>query len=209
MSAVQFPEYIFDKAERIIRSGGLVIVPTETFYAIAADPRNESAVRRIFLLKGREDSKPIPLIAADRSLVERNTYAGRRVSRVLMDSFWPGSLTIVLHPTLTFASQVMGKDGKIGVRVPPWCAARILACRVGGWITATSANLSGQPSSDTCARIAVSIREGADLVMDLGPSPGGEPSSVVEPYNGSFRIIREGIIRESAIRTCLERSNVA
>jgi L-threonylcarbamoyladenylate synthase len=208
-SSKRVTEYIFDKAECILKSGGLVIVPTETFYAIAADPRNETAVRRIFLLKGRDESKPLPLIAADRLTVERNTYCGQRTTRILMDGFWPGSLTIVLHPALNFASLVTGAEGRIGVRVPPWCSARILACRLGGWITATSANPSGDPSPDQVSQIPARMREGVDLVMNLGPSPGGKPSTVVEPYDGSFRILREGAIEEATIRDCLERSQVA
>lgn len=199
--------HIFDKAERIITNGGVVIVPTETFYALAADPFQEQALRRIYHAKGRSESKPLPLIAADRAIVEKLLAEDDRQIRALMDRFWPGSLTILLR-TQGFSSRITGPGGKIGVRVPPWCAARILAARAGGWITATSANLSGGPDPDDVSKIDLSVIQHADLVMNLGQTPGGKPSTVVEPLDHGFRIVREGAIPESAIREVYRQLNM-
>lgn len=199
--------HIFDRAERIITNGGLVIVPTETFYALAADPFYEQALRRIYHTKGRTESKPLPLIAADRAVVEEFLSEDDRQIRALMDHFWPGSLTILLRAR-GFSLRLTGPDGKIGVRVPPWCAARILAARAGGWITATSANLSGGPDPDDVSKIDRSVIQAADMVMNLGPAPGGKPSTVVEPLDHGFRIAREGAIPEAAIRDVYRRLNM-
>jgi L-threonylcarbamoyladenylate synthase len=192
-------DYIFDKAERVLAAGGLVIVPTETFYAIAANPFDEKAVRRIFSIKCRSETKPLPLIAADQNVVDSVLPVKDEIVAKLMERFWPGSLTMLL-PVAGFSPMLVGSQGKIGVRVPPWCAARILAARVGGWITATSANLSGRGDPDDVCTIDPEVIEAVDLVMPLGPTRGGKPSTVIDPLPHGFRVVREGAIETSIIR---------
>jgi L-threonylcarbamoyladenylate synthase len=192
-------ELLIDRAAELIRGGGVVVVPTETFYALAADPFQGRAVGRIFAIKGRDENKPLPLIASDRSAVEQVTGLPEPIVRRLMDRFWPGSLTILLRPLKSVSGLLAGPTGKIGVRVPPSCPARILAERSGGWITATSANLSGGPDPDNFSVIAPEILTLADLTIDLGPTPAGKPSTVVEPVGADLRIIREGAIPASVL----------
>jgi L-threonylcarbamoyladenylate synthase len=199
-------EYAFDGAERALRAGGIVIAPTETFYALAADPFQESAVRQIFSIKGRDEKKPLPLIAADLGTVKKLIPAEQKLAHRMMERFWPGSLTILVEPSRAFSTLLTGPGGKIGVRVPPWCPARILATRTSGLITATSANISGGPDPVDVSSISRVVRESVDLVMDLGPAPGGRPSTVVELTNRGFRIVREGAIPESAIREFVEQN---
>lgn len=192
---------LFEESARVVRSGGIVIVPTETFYALAADPFQEGAVRRIFALKGRPFVKPLPLIAAARETVRQVVTEASPLAEALMDRFWPGSLTILLSPSVRVPKMLAGPDGKIGVRVPPRCPARDLAELCGGWLTATSANLSDEPNASVIDQIAPALRDAVDLVMDLGPSPGGEPSTVVEPLADGVRIIREGAISRRDLST--------
>jgi L-threonylcarbamoyladenylate synthase len=199
------PRYVFDEAELVLRSGGVVIVPTETFYALAADPFREAAVQNIFHIKGRLERKPLPLIAADLAAVKKHVVLDKGFAEALMERFWPGSLTLLLEPSGSFSQFLTGPQGKIGVRVPPWCPARILAARAGGLITATSANLSGHPEAAEVAEIAPEVLEAVDMVMDLGPAPSGRPSTVVEAVKGGFRVLREGAIPESAIREAYEQ----
>ncbi len=199
------PRYVFDEAELVLRSGGVVIVPTETFYALAADPFRETAVQNVFRIKGRAAGKPLPLIAADEAAVKNLVVEDEGFSDALMERFWPGSLTILLKSSRSFSHLLAGPEGKIGVRVPPWCPARILAARAGGLITATSANLSGHPDPVDASAIAPEVLDAVDMVMDLGPAPGGRPSTVVEPVKGGFRVLREGAIPESAIREAYEQ----
>jgi L-threonylcarbamoyladenylate synthase len=193
-------EGLIARAADIIRRGGLVIVPTETFYALAADPFQEAAVRKIFVAKSRDASKPLPLIASSRTAVSEVVVAPDQWIDALMDAFWPGSLTMLLWPNRAVSRLISGRSGKIGVRVPPRCAAQALAEACGGWICATSANLAGYPSADRVAMIAPEVREAAGLVMDLGPTPGGKPSTVVEPDDEGIRIIREGVVRTSELK---------
>ena len=199
-------EYVFDKAERVLRAGGIVIAPTETFYALVADPFQESAVRQIFSIKARDEKKPLPLIASDLGTVKNLIQADQRLAHSMMERFWPGSLTILMEPSRSFSRLLTGPGGKIGVRVPHWCPARILATRTSGLITATSANISGGPDPVSVSDISPLVSGAVDLVLNLGPAPGGRPSTVVELTNHNFRIVREGAIPESAIREFVEQN---
>ncbi len=202
-----------EEAALIVQDGGVVIVPTETFYALAADPFQATALARIFEIKGRPDSKPLPLIAADMDAVLKAVRDPGPKVRRLMDRFWPGSLTILLEPALrsgacadvrseaqAFNRLCTDPRGKIGVRVPPSCAARELARLAGGWITATSANLSGDPDPDRIAVIDGSVTRAVDMVLDPGPTPGGLPSTLIDPVGEDLRILRVGAVPEALIR---------
>ena len=194
-------EYAFDRAERALRAGGIVIAPTETFYALAADPFQESAVRQIFSIKGRDEKKPLPLIAADLGTVKKLVPAEQKLAHRMMERFWPGSLTILVEPSRAFSRLLTGPGGKIGVRVPPWCPARILATRTSGLITATSANISGEPAGRTVQEIKIRLNEGIDLYLDAGILPESKPSTVVSVVHQPPKLIREGVISFEALQT--------
>lgn len=196
-------EPLLTKAAEVIREGGLVILPTETFYALAADPWNERAVERIFHVKERPRDKPLPLIAADRPSVQDVIVSPHREVVRLMDEFWPGSLTILFAPARSVPRLLLDPAGRIGVRVPPDCAARSVAAFAGGWLTATSANRSGALAADEVAKIPVAVRQAVDFVVDLGRSPGGLPSTVVEWSGGNLRIIREGAVSADRLRRAI------
>ena len=191
------------QAARIIRLGGVVIAPTETFYCLAVDPFNMDAVQKVYLIKARDSVKPLPLIAAGRSDVERVADLADPASQRLANHFWPGSLTMLLRPKMNFPAPLLGPDGKIGVRVPPESPARDLAELSGGLITATSANLSGEPAADTVEKIAAEVIAGADFTLDLGKTPGGKPSTLVNVERGAVLILREGAIPGETVRKLL------
>jgi L-threonylcarbamoyladenylate synthase len=193
-------ESLYRRAGEIIHSGGLVILPTETFYALAASPFHEEAVRRVFRVKRRDEEKPLALIASDMAAVNKLVCRISPLDRKLTDGFWPGSLTILLVPSRQVSTLLIGPGGKIGIRIPPECPARIVAARVDGWLTATSANLSGDPSPDDVSQIAGEVLDVVDMVIDLGPTPGGKPSTVVETLGADFRLLREGAVPEPVIR---------
>jgi len=192
-------ESLMARASETIRSGGVVIVPTETFYGLAADPFREHAVERIFSIKSRDHDKPLPLIAASIESVARLVEPPESQMAALMEAFWPGSLTLLLRPIPPLPHLLMGQGGKIGVRVPPPCPARTLAERSGGWITATSANLTRDPNPREISQIDPAVVAAVDLVVNLGPSPGGLPSAVVDCEGSRVRILREGAVSESEL----------
>jgi L-threonylcarbamoyladenylate synthase len=194
---------LIGEAAAVVRSGGVVIVPTETFYALAVDPFQEKAVLRIYRIKSRDEKKPLALIASDRSAVEGLIRDPGPIALKLMSGFWPGSLTILFKPAFEMPTWLRGPGGKVGVRVPPDCPARSLAAETGGWITATSANLSGGPEPQEVSSIAREVLDAVDLIVDLGPTPGGRPSTVVEPLDSGIRIIRHGAIEETTLLAAL------
>ncbi len=151
------PNLQMEKAIEAILNGGTVIVGTETYYAIAANPFLGKAVERIFSIKRRSSESPLPLIAATQEFVNSRTFNVPQIARTLMQTFWPGSLTILLDAEIEFSRYVRNECGKIGVRVPPDCPARRLASKVGGWITATSANLSGEAAPKTVGEIPIDL----------------------------------------------------
>jgi L-threonylcarbamoyladenylate synthase len=193
------------KAADTILAGGTVIIATETFYCIAADPFNELAVQRIFQIKSRLYSRPLPLIASDAIALKRLSPVLSPLALKLMDQYWPGSLTILLKSEVHLSDLLTSKMGKIGVRVPPDCAAKSLASMVGGLITATSANLSGEQNPAYAEMISPKVISAVDLVVDTGPTPGGSPSTVVDIHNEDVQVIRDGAIPKDKIEMFLRQ----
>ncbi|MGC8658657.1 MAG: L-threonylcarbamoyladenylate synthase [Desulfomonilaceae bacterium] len=190
-------------AEAIMR-GGIVVVGTETFYGIAANPFMDQAVEKIFSIKKRPFRSPLPLIAADRHFVNSKVICFSTIEETLIKNFWPGSLTILLDGCANFSKHVSNEAGKIGVRVPTDCPARRLAEKAGGWITATSANLSGEPAPQKVTDIPAEITDAVDVVLDSGPCPGGLPSTIVDTSCVSWRMVRHGAISEKSIAETLQ-----
>ena len=203
------------EALHILRRRGLVVVPTETFYGIACDARNPEAVRRLLLLKGREEGKPVPLIAGGMKIVrsltsiaflERYRKSGLDLE-ALAERFWPGPLTLVLPAISDLPSEITAGTGTIGIRVPGPSVALDLARQFGGALTATSANLSGKAPPRSAADVDPKILEGMDMVVDGDDTPGGQPSTVLDLTADPPRIIRPGVLYEE-VREFLKQSRV-
>ncbi|MBV8452810.1 MAG: threonylcarbamoyl-AMP synthase [Deltaproteobacteria bacterium] len=187
-------------AAAALRTGELVVFPTETFYAIGADPMQPNALAAILRLKGRERDKPIALIAADAVsafAIAREIPAG---ARLLAETFWPGALTVVLPARQGLNEALIGPNGGIGVRVSPHPTAHALAAAIGGLITATSANLSGEPPARTLIQAREALGARISIYLDGGTLSSDAPSTVVEfDGDGCFHILRAGVISRDAI----------
>jgi L-threonylcarbamoyladenylate synthase len=177
----------------LLRAGGVVAYPTDTFYGLAADPRNPGAVARLFAIKGRAEGQAIPLIAADESQAMAAAEFDERSLRVAR-AFWPGPLSLVMPATAVISKDVRASDGTIAVRVPASDAARAIAHAFGFCITATSANLSGAQPSTSAADVSSALGGAVDLVLDGGETPGGEPSTLVDAREETPRLVRGGAI---------------
>jgi L-threonylcarbamoyladenylate synthase len=179
-----------DEALRVLREGGIVALPTETFYGLAVDARSAPACRLLFDLKGRPDEKAFPCIVSGLPQMEESALHVEEAARVLARTFWPGPLTLVVaaKPGLAAASS----DGSIAVRASSVRLARDLAEGLGAPITATSANRSGEPAATTATQVASSVGSGVQLILDGGACPGGLPSTVVDVRDLRPRLVREG-----------------
>lgn len=180
------------EAARALRAGDVVAFPTDTLYGLAADPRSEGALARLFALKGRGAEKVVALIASDLPQVRTVATVSDAAAR-LAARFWPGPLTLVLPARAGLASAVVSDAGAVGVRVPDHGVARALAAGFGHAITATSANRSGDAPTADPDEVARQL-PGVDLLVDAGRSPGGPPSTVVDLSRGAPVLLRAGAV---------------
>jgi L-threonylcarbamoyladenylate synthase len=191
------------RAADILLSGGLVVFPTDTLYGVAADPRHAGGVARVYHAKGRSAAQALPLIAGDLAQVEALATTLPAATRRLAGRFWPGPLTLVVDAAPTIVPGVHGGTGSVAVRVPNHAVARALALRLGFPVVATSANRSGSPASCVAEVAAAALDGDVDLVLDSGPTPGGEPSTVVDARGGVPTLIRAGAIPFSLVLEAL------
>ena len=196
------PEKI-DEAVAILHRGGVIAFPTETFYGLGADARNEAAVGKIFDIKGRDFSNPILVVIGDPEHLDafvRDVPAG---ARRLMSRLRSGPLTIVFRASAPVSPMLTAGTAKIGVRLTSHPVARELARRLGGPLTATSANRSGAPECSSAADVLSQLGGGIDAVVDGGPTPGGKGSTIVDATVFPVRVLREGVIPSSLIQDTL------
>ena len=187
----------------ILRAGGVVAFPTDTFYGLAADPRNPSAVARLFAIKGRAAGQAMPLIAADEAQATDAVQFDDRALHVSR-AFWPGPLSLVLPARAVICEDAKAADGTIAVRVPAADGARSLARAFGFCITATSANHSGEEPAMSAAAVSRALGGVVDLVLDGGDTPGGAPSTLVDLREESPRLVRAGAIAWDRVLRSLE-----
>ena len=187
----------------VIRGGGLVAIPTDTLYALAADPFNPVAVDRVFAAKGRAEGQAVALVAADAVQVTARIGALTKMGSRLADRFWPGPLTILMTVPAALAPAVSAGTGSVGVRVPDHGVPRELCRLTASPLVATSANRSGRPPSNDADEVAAALGDSIDLLVDSGPTPGGAPSTIVDARDAAPRLIREGAIAWERIERCL------
>jgi L-threonylcarbamoyladenylate synthase len=174
---------------RLLADGGVAAVPTETFYALAADPANDRGVARVFEIKGRDDGKPLLVLFSNRDHLDR---LGLDAPEEILDPFfriWPAPLTVVLPLALPIPASRGRRD--LAIRMPASPAVRKLLDAVGP-LTGTSANRSGaSPLADPDA-VAAALGAEVDLLIDGGRTPGGVPSTIVDATGEPPVVLRLG-----------------
>ena len=191
------------EAAAIINAGGIVAMPTDTLYGLAADPFSPAAIERVFAAKGRAAERALPLVAADIGQVEDQLGALSPDGRRLAAAYWPGPLTLLLPRPSTMPAELTGGREQVGVRVPAHAVARDLCRASGRLLTATSANLSGAPASADPDEVARSMGDRVALLLDAGMTPGGPPSTIVDVSGAVVRLVRPGAIPWDEVQACL------
>jgi L-threonylcarbamoyladenylate synthase len=189
-------------AAATLREGGVVAIPTDTLYGLAADPWNSAAVAKVFTIKGRPDDRALPLVAANVDQVEQWLGEMSPTARRLAQRFWPGPLTLVMRAPRALAPGVTAGGTTVGVRVPAHAVTRALCAAFERPVTATSANISGQAATDNPDKVAETLTEGLDLLLDSGTTPGGPASTIVDLTHGDMRLIREGAVPWKNVKAC-------
>jgi L-threonylcarbamoyladenylate synthase len=187
-------------AAKIIAEGGVIAFRTDTFYGLGADPFNVAAVARVRALKGREDDKPILLLLADASVVDRFIADRSKEFDEVAKKFWPGPLTIVGRAVANLPSEITAGTGTVGVRVPADDDVRDLVRECGGALTATSANPSGSEPARSAKEVREYFGDRINLILDGGKVTATEPSTVFDVTTLPPRVIREGAIKIRVIR---------
>jgi len=193
-----------EEAATWILRGGLVAIPTDTLYGLAADPFSADAVARLFAVKGRGADRALPLIAADAAQAARHLGRLSDAGERLAERYWPGPLTLLMHAPRALAREVHGATGKVGVRVPRDAVAQAICRAVGTPITATSANISGERATADPAEVERTLGRRIDLLIDAGFTPGGAPSTIVDATVTPPILVRAGAIDWSEIQTWLD-----
>jgi L-threonylcarbamoyladenylate synthase len=181
------------QAAAVLRSGGVIAYPTETFYGLGALASHAGAVARVAAAKGRPDGKPLPLLAASLAQVEAVAELSPEARR-LAAAFWPGPLTLVLPARPGVLDAITGGGATVGVRVTSSPVAATLATMSQGALVATSANLAGAPPAASVEALDPALVARLDLVLDAGPAPGGLPSTVVALGDEGLILVRAGAI---------------
>jgi L-threonylcarbamoyladenylate synthase len=190
-----------DRALAVLRVGGLVVMPTDTVYGVGCLAWEGEAVARLFLVKGRPEDRPIPILLGQANELERVAVNPSVATRRLAEAYWPGPLTLVVqrHPSLP---RALGPGSTIGVRVPAHPVAQRLLTAAGP-MAVTSANLSGKPPATSAMDAESALAGWVELILDDGPSPGGQSSTVADCTQDPPVILRPGPITQSDLAQAL------
>jgi len=196
-------EQSLDLAVQVLKKGGIVAFPTETYYGLAVDPYNEEAVKKLYRAKRRNSEKPLLLLIANRAQLDSVVEKVPKEYVPLIDTYWPGPLTLVFHAKPKVSRRVTGGTGTIGVRISPHPVAQGLLAKMGTPITATSANLAGAKPAQSATDVVQIFGSSVDLVIDGGDSNGDLCSTIVALKENKLTILRNGQVD---LKKIIERS---
>jgi L-threonylcarbamoyladenylate synthase len=194
---------VIHRAQRLLRSGGVVAFPTDTVYGLGAHAFQHEGVAALYAAKNRPTSKAIPILVAQ---IEDMARVARRVPAVawqLAEQFWPGGLTLVLPRAEKVPSVVTAGGDTVAIRCPDHSVPLALMNAMGAPLAATSANLSGQASPTTARQVVTQLGGRIPLIIDGGECPGGVASSVVDLSVSPPRLLRAGAIAAGQLRDLL------
>ena len=191
-----------DRAADAIRRGGVVAIPTDALYTVVADPFNLHAIGLVFLAKGREIHRSLPLLVNDVLMAEDLTKDLSSRFYLLARMFWPGPLTLIVAASAKVPLKVTGNTGRLALRHSRSKVADALLEKLGQPLIATSANISGQPTCRSGIEVFGKMDGRVDLVLDGGLCP-GQGSTTVDITEPVWKLIRQGAIPEKEIAEAL------
>jgi L-threonylcarbamoyladenylate synthase len=195
-----------DKAVNVLRQGGLVAMPTETVYGLAANAKNPQALDKIFQVKQRPVDHPLIVHLAGLAHLEQWASRVPDAAWHLADAFWPGPLTLVLPKAAHVSDKITGKQPTVALRVPAHPVAHALLKAFGDGIAAPSANRFGRISPTTAAAVYEELGQTVDLILDGGQCEVGVESTIVDVSGEQPVILRPGMITAAQIEVVLQQS---
>lgn len=189
----------------IIKSGGIVIFPTETVYGIGTNGLDEKAIKKLFEVKKRPLNKPISLLVSNMEMVESVARDITEVEYKLMEEFFPGPFTIILNKKDLVPNVLTSNTDTVGVRMPQGEIARKLVEYANVPIATPSANISGKESGTNLKNIIEDFKDNVDFFIDEGDSKIGISSTIVKVIDEIPVILRQGSITKKDIEDALKR----
>ncbi|WP_457574617.1 L-threonylcarbamoyladenylate synthase [Desulfolithobacter sp.] len=185
-----------EQAVSVLRRGGVVAFPTETYYGLAVDPFNDRALERLFSLKKRAVGKPVLVLVREPGDTTSLVASVPAVYEQLISLFWPGPLTLIFPARPSLSHWLTGGTGTIGIRQSPHPVALALVTAFGGPITATSANISGLPPASSADMVRAGFGAQPDFfILDGGRTTGRLGSTLVGlDHEGQLWCLREGTL---------------
>lgn len=182
------------EAARVILAGGVVAVPTESYYGLAVNALDERAVERLLAIKQRREDHPILILIHSVQELKRYVIRIPPVASRLIEAFWPGGLTMVFQAKFELPPLLTGGTGKIGVRLSSHPVPTALGKVAGVAITGTSANVTGEAPCEEVQAVIDALGPRVDLILDGGRTAGGKGSTVLDVTVSPPIILREGMV---------------
>jgi L-threonylcarbamoyladenylate synthase len=190
---------VITRALQILKKGGIIAYPTESFYALGVMINDETALKKLYKLKNRPLGKAMPVIIGSKYALKSITKSITPQAERLMRKFWPGPLTIIFEAKDSVPELLTGKKKTVAARIPGDSFALYLAKAADFPITATSANLSGKAPAQKPQEVMDYFGEGIDLIIAGGKTPGGKPSTLIDTTVTPPRVLRKGSIRSALL----------
>lgn len=192
-------EQVLYRTVDILKNGGIVVYPTETFYGLGVKFDMEDSLKKLCNIKQRPEEKAMPLIIGNKGLLSVIAASINDMALLLMDRFWPGPLTLIFLAKENLSEYITAGTHMIAVRIPGESFALHLAKTASFPITATSANLSGTSPAQDAETVIRYFGDKIDLIIDGGHTSGGLASTIVDVTGNKIKILREGVIKKELL----------
>src|SRR3954451_6208918 len=196
-------EAAIEAATLAIQRGGLVVLPTDTVYGLAADAFDKDSVQELLDAKGRGRDMPPPVLVSAATTLDALAVRVPSWARALVEEFWPGALTLVCHSHASLQWDLGDTRGTVAVRMPDHPVALEILERTGP-LAVSSANLTGQPAATEPDEAEKMLGAEVEVIVDAGTSPGGEASTIVDCTTSPGRVLRLGAISLEQLNGILE-----
>jgi len=196
-------ESAIDAASLAVQRGELIVLPTDTVYGVAADAFDPAAVTALLRAKGRGREMPPPVLVSAATTIDALAVRVPDYARTLVEKFWPGPLTIVCHQQTSLQWDLGDTRGTVAVRMPDHELAREILERTGP-LAVSSANTTGSPAATDADEAERMLGESVAVLVDGGPSPGGEASTIIDVTGERGRVLRRGALAVEELNAVLE-----
>ena len=195
METIFFKDADVLEATKILKSGGIGIFPTDTVYGIGCDFINATSLKRLFKAKKRDLNKPINILVSNIKMLDGVVTNIKDIEKTLIESFWPGALTIIFNKTNLVPDLLTSGLDTVGIRMPDNTVCLDLINKFGKPIATSSANISNEPATNFVdENLIKKFNNNVDFILDSGKIDGNVPSTIVRVVGNKVNILREGPI---------------